>query len=104
MPLSYIKSHELTEGHQETISMVAFSPFGTYLATSGLDGRICLWKVLEGTLLHVVESTTLVLSICWTSEREDGLICGLDDGSIGIVTTSPVSTNSNVALRAVYWM
>ncbi|KIP01816.1 hypothetical protein PHLGIDRAFT_326339 [Phlebiopsis gigantea 11061_1 CR5-6] len=90
MPLTYTKSNDLTEGHKGAISMVSFSSFGTYLATSGLDGRVCLWKVSEGTLLHVVESTTPVLSICWIPQREDSLICGLGDGSIGLVTTSSI--------------
>lgn len=39
------KCHQVLQGgHKSTIATMAFSPCGTYLASSGKDRRLCLWK------------------------------------------------------------
>jgi elongator complex protein 2 len=39
------KCHQvLSGGHKATVATLAFSPCGTYLASSGKDRRLCVWK------------------------------------------------------------
>eukprot|EP00977_Amphora_coffeiformis_P019205 scaffold7012_cov157-Amphora_coffeaeformis.AAC.13 len=39
------KCHQVLQGgHKATVATLAFSPCGTYLASSGKDRRLCIWK------------------------------------------------------------
>jgi elongator complex protein 2 len=40
----------LKGGHRSTVSTMSFSRDGKYLASSGKDRRICIWKKLQGNL------------------------------------------------------
>jgi elongator complex protein 2 len=42
--LEYKCVQTLNGGHRSTVTALAFSPDGTYLASSGKDRRLCIWK------------------------------------------------------------
>ncbi|RPD67767.1 WD40 repeat-like protein [Lentinus tigrinus ALCF2SS1-7] len=71
----------MSNGHTKGITNVVFSPSGTYLATGGLDGRICIWDVDSGRLCYVYTGPSEVLELVWPSS-DPGLMCGLGDGHI----------------------
>ena len=49
----------LSGGHKATVATMAFSPCGTYLASSGKDRRLCLWKK---------DSKTNQFQLAWAKE------------------------------------
>ncbi|RPD58128.1 WD40 repeat-like protein [Lentinus tigrinus ALCF2SS1-7] len=79
----------LSNGHSQGITAVAFSAQGTYLATSGLDGKVCIWLVENGTLLIAYCGKSPILSLAWMPYREDALLCGGKDGNIALLTVTP---------------
>ncbi|KAI1785298.1 WD40-repeat-containing domain protein [Ganoderma leucocontextum] len=86
--LQYQELHQLHGEHTKAISNVAFSPKGNYIATSGLDGRICVWGLANGALLHLLRGLSAAVSLVWVPPEEDTLICGLADGSIACIDLS----------------
>ena len=92
MTLQYQELHQISEGHTDGITTVAFSPKGNYMATSGLDGRICVWGLGNGALLHLLKGPSAAVSLVWVPPEEDTLICGLADGSIASIDLSGVRT------------
>ena len=42
-------------GHDDTVSQVAFSPDGRELASSGWDGRVCVWDITAMRQRHLLE-------------------------------------------------
>jgi chromosome transmission fidelity protein 4 len=48
-------------GHTGPITDLAWSPNGTYLATSGADGKVHIWQAKDQTILntyHLIRNTT----------------------------------------------
>ncbi|KAK9816046.1 hypothetical protein WJX74_003587 [Apatococcus lobatus] len=43
------------EGHEDTVSVLAFSSDGQQLATGSLDGSVRIWASRNGSLLHALE-------------------------------------------------
>ncbi|KAI6150235.1 WD40-repeat-containing domain protein [Pisolithus thermaeus] len=83
MPLQYKLYHHLEEEHQDTITSLAFSSHGTFLAVGSLDGKLSLWSTLSGRKLHVVVTgSNAVLSIIWMMPSENHLLCGLANGVV----------------------
>ena len=90
----YTDAGQLSErggGHQKGVTSLAFSARGSYLASGGLDSKICIWSSNTQKLLHYVLVSVAVLSLDWVPQDEDLLLCGLEDGSIISVFLSPVS-------------
>ncbi|KAI6006113.1 hypothetical protein EDD15DRAFT_2428651 [Pisolithus albus] len=74
MPLQYKLYHRLEEEHEDTITSLAFSTHGTFLAVGSLDGKLSLWSTLSGRKLHiVVTGNNAVLSIIWMTPSENHL-------------------------------
>ncbi len=78
--------------HDIGITAVAFSSQATYLGTAGLDGRVCIWDINGSQLCHVFKGDTPVLSIAWVADSEDSVIVGFQDGNIGTLHWTSVST------------
>ncbi|KAI6011549.1 WD40-repeat-containing domain protein [Pisolithus microcarpus] len=83
MPLQYKLYHCLKEEHEDTITSLAFSAHGTFLAVGSLDGKLSLWSTLSGLKIHVVVTgNNAVLSIIWIMPSENHLLCGLANGVV----------------------
>ncbi|KAL1937980.1 hypothetical protein VTO73DRAFT_12730 [Trametes versicolor] len=89
MVLIYEELGRYSNGHDGGITKVAFSPSGTYLATAGLDNRVCIWGVSSKHLLHSFEGSSTALSLKWIPPSEDTLLCGLHDGNMAILKIAP---------------
>ena len=86
MPRKYKESARLVDGHTDGITSAAFSPTGNLLATGGMDGRVCFWRVQDGKLLYYHEGEYAVLSMVWLPTAEYALMCGTKHGNIITVT------------------
>ena len=89
-PLRYVVFAAL-DGHTSGITAVAFSPNGLYLATAGLDSRLCVWRVADKTPYHSYAGSTPILSLAWLPDEHSTLICGMKDGSIMTLELDQVS-------------
>ena len=81
--IQYTETVQLADGHSKGITSVAFNHDGTLLATSGLDGAVCIWETSDWKLLDIYYAKTPVLSIAWFNKTS--LVCGLKDGVLSSV-------------------
>ncbi len=77
------------KGHQGGVAALAFNRTGEQLASAGLDGKMCIWRVNDGRLLHIFVATSSVLSIAWVEENV--VLCGTADGAITTISVQAVS-------------
>ncbi|KAI1785308.1 WD40-repeat-containing domain protein [Ganoderma leucocontextum] len=95
---SYDVLAQLQLGHTGGVAAVAFSPSGTYLATGGLDSKVCVWTLSNQKLYHIFGGSEPVLSLAWLPNREDTLICGSQDGAICVLRVSPSISSAQDSL------
>ena len=88
----YVESGRLEDelGHKKGVTSLAFSANGSYLASGGLDAKVCIWSTSMQKLLHSVKVSVAVLSLDWGKRGEDFLLCGLDDGTLVSIVLTPV--------------
>ena len=79
-------------GHFKGVTALSFSADGSYLASAGLDNRVCIWDPHAQKLLHSVEVSVGVYSLDWAQNGEDLLVCGLGDGTLVSLFLTPVRT------------
>ncbi|KAI1785652.1 WD40-repeat-containing domain protein [Ganoderma leucocontextum] len=96
MVVQYQQLHLLEEGHTKGIAKVAFSSNTLFVATAGLDGRVCIWDMETGELKYVFVGSSPVLSLLWIPAGDDLVICGLADGNIACMDIGgPESIEAN---------
>jgi WD40 repeat protein len=78
------------QGHTSSVTDVAFSHNGTYLATSGKDSTIKIWDPSTGQRLQNVNLVQWIHSISW-SPGDTHIAAGLGNGSIAVVNISNVA-------------
>ena len=100
MPLQYQPSARFqhSEGHQDGITVLTFSPNGLLLASGGLDGRVCIWDMGNLKLQHVFSGKSAVLSLSWLEQSNEHLVCGMDDGTIASLTLFVVCYGDSLRL------
>ncbi|ORZ22225.1 WD40-repeat-containing domain protein [Absidia repens] len=74
------KLFELT-GHTDSVTAVAFSVGGDYVASAGMDGRVRVWKVEDGELAASVEGPDEIVWMNW-HPKGNVLIAGASDSTI----------------------
>jgi WD40 repeat protein len=82
--------HQL-EGHHESISRVCYSPDGRYLASSSLDGGICLWRGKDFRLVledHIPVAGKIALGFSRDGQK---LIAGGGDTQIYMWDTATLT-------------
>ncbi|KAI8079803.1 WD40-repeat-containing domain protein [Halteromyces radiatus] len=75
-----VKLFELT-GHTDSVTAVAFSVEGDYVASAGMDGRVRVWKVENGELCTSVEGPDEVVWMNW-HPKGNVLLAGASDSTI----------------------
>lgn len=92
MALRYERLGSLKRGLMGGVSVVSFSPDGTYIATAGLkDVKLYVWRVADQKLLHTYTGANGAwLSITWLLGRSNTLLCGSDTGHICELTFDTV--------------
>ena len=81
-PLLYVPLASLEGAHSSGVAAVAFSPNGLYLATAGLDCKLCVWKLSDQEIFHSFSCNSPILSLAWLPDSDSTLIFGAQDGSI----------------------
>jgi len=69
------------EGHTDSVTSVAFSKDGVYLATAGMDGQILIWNVVERKLVVKLEAGDEILWINWHPSGPV-ILGGINDGTV----------------------
>ncbi|RPD78147.1 WD40 repeat-like protein [Lentinus tigrinus ALCF2SS1-7] len=105
MVLHYQELYKMSNGHVRGITKVVFSPDGTYLASSGLDGHICIWNVESGELGYV-DLSLADGHITWMSFSGDTItIAGIFAQSHPVECLAPNDSRlaSGAGLRLSIW-
>ncbi|KAI0713507.1 WD40-repeat-containing domain protein [Earliella scabrosa] len=76
--IKYVQTAHLADGHTKGITSVVFNADGSLLASSGLDGAVCVWDTKTWSLLAVYYAKTPVTALAWFTN--EALVCGLEDG------------------------
>lgn len=101
-PRKYQRILGLSNEHTKGIASVAFSPEGSYIATAGLDGKVCWWRMEDGELLYVWTGNSAILSLAWVPGREDSIICGLQDGNVGMLQATSVCLHPHSRITSLF--
>ncbi len=75
------------KGHTMSVTDIAFSHNGTYLATCGKDSTLKIWNPVTGQKIRDVYMTQWIHSVAW-SPGDTHVAAGLGNGSIAIVNIS----------------
>ncbi|KAH9895966.1 WD40-repeat-containing domain protein, partial [Cubamyces lactineus] len=71
--------------HVGGVVAVAFSPEGNYIATAGIDRKVCIWAITEEDPLHILDGRSTTLSLAWEpSPHEAVLLIGMQDGTVSL--------------------
>lgn len=86
--LRYELTRKLDCDRRSTVTALAFSPKGSYLAAGHLDGTLLICSAFSGETLHevYVAGGVSLLSILWIANDERQLLCGLGNGVVISVT------------------
>ena len=90
-PLRYKLAQQLDCSRGSTVTALAFSPKGSYLAAGNLNGTLSIFLTSSGQTLHEVQvaSGVSILSIVWIAHDERQLLCGLGNG---VVISATITT------------
>ncbi|KAI6122950.1 WD40-repeat-containing domain protein [Pisolithus thermaeus] len=93
-PLRYELTRNPDCGRRSTITVLAFSPKGPYLAASNLDSILSICLTSSGETLYEVHVSggVSLLSILWTAHNKCQLLCGLGNGVVILVTIATYIT------------
>lgn len=83
-------------GHEHlpaaSVTCVAFSPDGAYIACGADDGQVSVWSNSDSlTLLHIISGKPSVKCIKWLNE--DCLVGGMEDGALAYIYIDKVLCN-----------
>ena len=104
-PLRYKLAQQLDCGRGSTVTALAFSPRGSYLAAGNLNGTLSICSTSSGKTLHEVQVAggVSLLSIVWIAHDERQLLCGLGNGVVISATITTYVSLVVVLLTDIYY-
>ena len=84
---------------QSRIIDIAFNGDGGKLATSSVDGMVCIWNVEREILLYAFSCDGKSLSIIWQQvDGKEKLLCGMSTGELLLVSVLDSSNDVGVSV------
>lgn len=74
--------------HSKTITCVAFSPNGQYLACGGEDNKMSIWDASTAEVLHVLTGASPILCLSWLNSMQ--IVVGMESGGLACATIDKV--------------
>ena len=75
--------------HEDSITCVAFSIKGDYVASGGLGQTLQIFSMDDGKLHYSIVTTSPIKSLIWLPGAEQTLLCGCHSGIILNITIRP---------------
>ena len=83
MPMQYVEKWIRKGYHTDSIDCLSFSPDGTVVTSSGMDGNIVFTDSTSGKILHAIRCHTPVLSLKWVvAGKTSELWAGFQSGKL----------------------
>ena len=86
MALEFHGKYQLASTHDSTITCVAFSGKGDYIASGGLDWKLLIFSSADGQLHYSVTTPSPIKSLIWLPGSEQVLVCACHNGILINVT------------------
>src|SRR5437868_9946691 len=68
-PVPGLTLRQVLRGHTDTITRIAWSPDGSYLASPSRDKTIQIWDARTGACVHTLQGhTEVVWSVAWSPD------------------------------------
>lgn len=80
--ITYLPALTLRNGHTDTVSSLAFSPSGNFLASGGDDAEVIVWDMEKGISVARIALQSPVISLLWDVRRSTALFCRCQDGAL----------------------
>lgn len=102
MSMIYQQTKVFKEEQAQGVNCLAFSPDGAHLA-SGHGRNLAVWSVNTGKTLHLINTSTRVLTLTWCScFGRSVIICGTQDGQIISIWIKKVYSNRIIAVHITH--
>ena len=79
--------------HGDTITCVAFSILGDYIAIGGLNQRLHIFSLADGKLHYSIISPSPIKSLIWLPGAEQVLVCACHSGILINIIVRPGVSN-----------
>lgn len=83
--------------HSRSITCVAFSPNGLYIACGGDDNKLSVWDASSAKPLHVLSGECPILCLSWLNSYQ--VVGGMDNGGLACATIDKVAYTSHSTLH-----
>jgi len=85
----------LSSAHEDSITCVAFSTKGDYVASGGLGRRLQIFSLDNGKLHYSIVTTSSIKSLIWLPGAEQTLLCVCHSGILMNITIRPGVCGNN---------
>lgn len=75
--------------HSQSITCVAFSPNGLYIACGGDDNKLSVWDASSAKPLHVLSGEYSILCLSWLNSYQ--VVGGMGNGGLACATIDKVA-------------
>ena len=90
MPFQFHGKYLLTSPtHEDTITCVAFSVHGDYIAIGGLNQRLHIFSLADGQLHYSIIFPSPIKSLIWLPGAEQTLVCACHSGILMNIIVHP---------------
>jgi WD40 repeat protein len=97
------KTHLIIRGHEKKVTALAFSPNGNYLASTGEDRKIIIWKVSDGSNVKIMKSLNGKINSIAVKSNSESIAVGKDNGTCSIIEVRPDGAMNSIRLQPSFF-